>query len=595
VDVQLQTTVCATNLYGAGRVLQYANDQKIPVIFRQATVIERLRNHESVQSVRLASGEVSYLADLLNSKWLHDSTRSPARRLFYRDLARRLVRGGPRKAPCHFQGEGVLLDPRGELFHCSISTTSVGNALRESAYDLYFAKVSLLRDVLVPGSCKRCVHDQSGAWPPWLLALEVLRGTAWGQRFLRVAEVGAMGLRYTRLVGRSWLGSRAVRDAKQGASKVRALVVGAYGGEHVGDAAILAGVVMRLRQRGVTEVRVASFRPDRTRRWLTGLDLCLPVEVVDLSAGKVGDDLSPDDYVVHGGGPVMDLPRILLRELEIVERARRRGAKVLLEGVGVGPFRRPWSQRLARRLFVRADETRVRSAMDAGHPLLRNLQVLRCEDPAFDYLRWRSRAGEEPSIPPSEAVAISAAAAVPDAPGTPGTVTVGLNVRPLWDRYVAGRGSSAEEMEGRFLDELLKGMEAFERSRSELHVRWTLFAMNADQLGFSDFGPSWRLLDRARGRHDVAMVEHELGVDGVMELLKSLDAVVAMRLHANIFAMAVETPCLGVDYAVGEPGKIAALFAERGLSNRYTTIEGFSAGWMESQLREILRGSRHAV
>jgi MoaA/NifB/PqqE/SkfB family radical SAM enzyme/polysaccharide pyruvyl transferase WcaK-like protein len=584
VAVQLQATVCAPNVYGVGRILQYANDQATPVVFRQATAIERLRNRESIQSVSLGPGEASYLADWLGSSWLHGSTRSPARRLFYRDLSRRLARGGPRRAPCHFQGEGVLLDPHGELYYCSISTTSLGNALRTSARELYFAGAAVLRDELLRGLCPRCVHDQSGTWSPWAVAAEVLRGTAWGRRLFLGAEAGAMGLRYARLAARGRQGPKPAQPPTQGGTGGKALVLGAYGGEHVGDAAILGGVILRLRDRGVAEVRVASFRPDRTRRWLASLDVPLPVQVVDVGAGGLGEELGPGDWVVHGGGPVMDLPRVLLRELEVVERAHRRGARLVLEGVGVGPFRRRWSRRLARRLLLQSEEVRVRSAADARHPLLQGLAVRQGEDPAFDYLRPRAQARPEVRLPPAEAAAVDAAVAARDGSG----VTVGLNLRPLWDRYVAGRGASAARLEERLLDELLVGMQVLERARAGRSVRWTLFAMNADQLGFSDFRPAWRLLDRAAGHHDLALVEHELGVDALAELVRRLDAVVAMRLHANIFAMALDVPCLGVDYAVGEPGKIAALFAERGHPGRCSTIESFTGGWMASRLEELI-------
>lgn len=60
-----------------------------------------------------------------------------------------------------------------------------------------------------------------------------------------------------------------------------AIVIGAYGGEHVGDAAILGGVLLRLKEKyGVTSAIIASSRPDRTQRWVS--ELSLPVNTHEL-------------------------------------------------------------------------------------------------------------------------------------------------------------------------------------------------------------------------------------------------------------------------------------------------------------------------
>ena len=52
----------------------------------------------------------------------------------------------------------------------------------------------------------------------------------------------------------------------------RALLIGMYGGEHVGDAAILGGVLFRLHNEfGTTHAELLSHRPDHTQRLLDGL------------------------------------------------------------------------------------------------------------------------------------------------------------------------------------------------------------------------------------------------------------------------------------------------------------------------------------
>ena len=56
------------------------------------------------------------------------------------------------------------------------------------------------------------------------------------------------------------------------------LIIGAYGGEHIGDTAILGGVLLRIHRRyGTTRAILMSQRPDHTRHLVPMLDT--PVDV----------------------------------------------------------------------------------------------------------------------------------------------------------------------------------------------------------------------------------------------------------------------------------------------------------------------------
>lgn len=581
-DVQLQATVSSANVYDTGRLLRFARAGGQPIVFRLATVIERLSNRESMADVALDASGRSFFADFLDSEDLARATSNPARRLFYRDLVRRLTRGGSRRAPCYFQSEGVLLDPHGMLYHCSISTEPLGNALEHSAMELYDSpQARAARERLLTRVCPGCTHDQSGAWSPGELAWEVWRRSRPGRAAARAAEIAAMAARAA-VVEIRRAGSRYVlrRRAPAPRGGRTALLIGAYGGEHVGDAAILGGVVQRLVERhGLVRARVASTRPDRTRRWVECLTLPVPLDVVDAASPGLAEDLGPSDLLVHAGGPLMDLPRLLLRHLELAVAARRRGASVVLEGVGIGPFRRRASRALARRLCRTADLIRVRTPSALGDPVLPRSGVEVDRDPAFDYLERRGRGPALDRLPDGEREAIERA--LGERPG----LRVGVNLRPLWSRYASDPAIDLEKVGARLLDELADGMERFEATAGP--TRWIYFAMNADRYGFSDLDIGWELAERAGGQLEVTVLEHELGVDGILHLFDGLDVAVAMRFHANVFAFARGLPVLGIDYSVGGRGKVGELYRDRGLEDRVERVDRFTAEWLVPRLAAL--------
>ncbi len=174
-------------------------------------------------------------------------------------------------------------------------------------------------------------------------------------------------------------------------SKARtAVVIGAYGGEHVGDAAILGGVLHRIHeQHEIQHVCVLSTRPDRTRRWCEDLDVPVLVEVAAYEQPYVDRAIERTGWVVYGGGPVMDMPPLLLKHWDTVLRAKRAGARFVMEGVGVGPFHRRTGRWLADQLLARAEQITVRSERSAEMLGELRERASVAQDPAFDYLATR--------------------------------------------------------------------------------------------------------------------------------------------------------------------------------------------------------------
>jgi polysaccharide pyruvyl transferase WcaK-like protein len=77
--------------------------------------------------------------------------------------------------------------------------------------------------------------------------------------------------------------------------------------------------------------------------------------------------------------------------------------------------------------------------------------------------------------------------------------------------------------------------------------------MNALQHGRSDMPAAFQLHRAVGNRIDLRVWEGNPGLDGVLYLLRKLDLVIKMRLHAAIFSMSQALPVLGLDSSALHP------------------------------------------
>ena len=578
VEVTFQATISKPNLYGVGNILETTSGFDAEVDFRLATEIHRLDNIDSMKKVTLQSGEKSFFADFLASPSLMRSTKSPARRLFYRDLSKRLIKKSTRMAPCYYQREGILLTPHGDLYHCSISKNLLGNVREISPIKIYFSEESeRLRERLIKHICPLCVHDQSGAWSPARLAMEVFRQNKFGARLVKLVPAIRTLFKALPHIFRLILHRREVISTDK--SKFNDVVcIGMYGGEHVGDAAILGGVLFRLNKKyGVKNAYVSSFRPDRTQRWIDSLELPVRVEVI--SNLHTEAHINNCDALVLAGGPVMDLPEILLRQISYVSRSQSLNIPFLIEGVGIGPFKNKISELLARILFRNAAIISVRTISDSKNDLVADLQTEILPDPAFDYIESRTESNGSLLHQQGNSKIFSSLE-------SKDTLKIGLNLRPFWQKYVFSQQNSLD-LQNLFLLSLADALgSVFQTLHSP--VRFYFFPMNSDQYGFSDLQIAYQLKRLLPLDFPLNIWETEPDVDELIQFIRKMDAVVAMRFHAAIFALSQNIPVLGIDYAFGRSGKVSKLFKENGHDKYICRVDTFHRDWMVNHLVELL-------
>jgi polysaccharide pyruvyl transferase WcaK-like protein len=376
------------------------------------------------------------------------------------------------------------------------------------------------------------------------------------------------------------------RRALDGERFEEVAVIGAYGGDHIGDAAILGGVLLRLHEaHGVRGAHVMSHRSHHTRRLVAGLETPVAVHVHDYRARVVDGVLDRADALVLAGGPLMDLPRVLAKHLAAVGAARGRGRPFLIEDVGVGPFKRRMSRWVARRIARAASRLSVRTSADAAHPLLAGLDVETGRDPAFRYLATRGVLG---LLRAEEGRSIAALLR-----GTEGRLLVGVNLRPIRHLWDARGAAHSRAMEGRFYERLASGLGAFAR-RADPPVTLVFFPMNPIRFGGSDLAAAYQLHRLIGGAADLRVWEADPGVDGMLHLLRRLDLAVAMRLHACVFALSQGLPTLGIDYYPGQGGKVGQLFRDLGRPGDVRQIDAVDGEWLTERLAACVARVRAA-
>jgi len=300
---------------------------------------------------------------------------------------------------------------------------------------------------------------------------------------------------------------------------MRIVISGYYGFGNAGDEAILAGAVAGLRRRlPDVELTVLSGDPPATER-------AHGVHAVQRGqAGSVWRAIGAADLVLQGGGGLVQdstSGRSALYYLGILAAARLRRRPFMVFAQGIGPLRRRLTRSLTAWVFRRAAAITLRDDNSAG--LLVEIGV------------------------PAERIAVTADLAALVDPVPSEDVAVLLPPKGEGPRI----GLALREAEG--AEAALKGaMEAAQHLRERYGARIVPLALHAGE----DANLA-RQAAEALGASAVG-VDRELTPAQWVGLVRSLDFVIAIRLHACIFAAAQGVPFVALSY---DP-KVAA-FASR--------------------------------
>ncbi|MDB4973028.1 MAG: hypothetical protein JWN48_1369 [Myxococcaceae bacterium] len=353
-------------------------------------------------------------------------------------------------------------------------------------------------------------------------------------------------------------------------------IIGAYGGDHVGDAAILGGVVLGLHARyGVSTATVMSHRPAHTRRLIAGLDTPVQLSVCHYDPRSALRSMKQAGALVVAGGPMMDLPRVLAKHLVAAGAAALQGAPLLIDRVGIGPYRRRTSRWASRALLRRAVQVSTRSSRAALDPLLQGLNVTVGRDPAFDYLATRKTLTR---LDADDAQRVDALLE-----GTQGRLVVGINLRPIRHDWSPRGEAYSRSVDESFYSELAAAMTSFADGSSQ-PVTFVFFPMNPIQFGMSDLEAAYRLCKQLPPRIDYRVWEADPDVDAVLYMIRRFACTVAMRFHACIFALSQSDHVIGIDYYPGQNGKVKQLFDDLGRDGDARVLSEVTGAWLRGRL-----------
>lgn len=363
------------------------------------------------------------------------------------------------------------------------------------------------------------------------------------------------------------------------------LLSGWYGGGNVGDEAILAALLQMVRdERPDLAVAALSVDPGYTAA-AHGLRAIPRQPLAALLAIR-----RCTGFALGGGGTVQDvtsvynLPSFLIYPL----LAKRLGKRVVWSGVGVGPLRTRLGRRLAWLAGQQADAISVRD--EASATLLRGIGVAAAKvrvtaDPAL-HLRPQTGPGVLKLIANSGIHRGGAESDGLDALHVtqPGSVLEGRRplvvfaVRRPLDPALHGLRPGyllPVSLRERFHSWSAAGQKLYTETTAKLAQLADYWAgLGADVL-FIPFDPVDALVNAAviaqmrqpGAAHQLAGRHHPAVVMGVVN---RADVVVAMRLHALIFAAACGKPALAVSY----DRKVSSFMAQVGLANYCHPLQG---------------------
>ncbi|GHU90319.1 hypothetical protein FACS1894202_09930 [Clostridia bacterium] len=302
---------------------------------------------------------------------------------------------------------------------------------------------------------------------------------------------------------------------RKGSKRDGVTICGAYGYRNAGDEAILGAILGRLRSIDpLMPITLLSRSPRQTAIDFRE-DTQHTFDVFKLSRAFKGSKL----YINGGGNLIQDATssRSLWFYLFTLWLAKKRGAKTLMYACGIGPVRRPMNKKLAARILGGcADGITMREDLTQ-----RELDAL-----GVKIANARLTADSALALAPASKETIDAACA--ELGLDPGTTYLCLSVRK-WDGLKQAAPAFAAVMD----------------------AAWKEFGMTTLILPFElrhDPEAAADILALTDAPRVIAVKSYRPEV--LIGIMARMRAVVAMRLHALIFAAGQGVPLVGVSYDV---------------------------------------------
>lgn len=570
--VNMGCTISRPNAEHVDELLWWAVDRQLPARFRVAIPHQRLYSNDGRDIFALTDEERHHVVAFLDTL-RHDYEREPSRAAFYLSLRNQLAYGLPRSAGCPWKNHGATVLSNGDLAYCAVASPVIGNVRQDKVEQAYWSSEPVLQEIR-DTRCDSCQHDytapgtasdvQSRFRRNLRAELPDLLGEGVDEAKRLAVEAKALRSLLAGEVARRLPAER--KTVAVGAAP-RILLTGWYGTETLGDKAILAGVVLAIRDvLPGARLTIASLEPwvtVNTQRQMPELADC---EVVALRDAPALVKQGGFDAVFVAGGPMM-APVAQVVDLALLQQqARAQGLATGLLGCGIGPMGLPVRDLAIRELVASSDICLVRDAGSAE----------RCSP-------WRPDGATTTVVPDPAMIWLETLQRQ-----RPASPRWGFALRRFPHAEYARERSEAEALAlvSRFESEVRRCVSMLLAADPAAVV--VPFPMHRLAVGGDD-RPYLRQLFASCERVEPMVWRHRSPADDAADFA-SLSGLLGMRFHSLVFALGLGVPLTAVDYTAG--GKSAALLHERGLADALQPFDGFDGARAAEQL---LAASRPAA
>jgi polysaccharide pyruvyl transferase WcaK-like protein/MoaA/NifB/PqqE/SkfB family radical SAM enzyme len=526
IAVHACCTIVKANVAGVHDLLRWGQTHGVYVRFRIGEFINRLYNAGLGEQIRnFDRHETRHLVSFLHLLIERYEPDAAVRRTYGSMLS--LLTGGPRLIACPYQDSTAInVDSLGRFAYCAPKGTphALAGDAEAAVRGHRFERLAIRRT-----QCDSCIHDYHDEWaagPAWLAARAPSAATALhgaSDRDFPDDDAPTQPFDVTRLQ--------------------RILLVGWYGTETAGDAAILAGILIEYLERNpALRFVLLSLYPYYSRLMLQDFPpaLAARVELAGYESVLAFEAASRCDAVVMAGGPLMDIPQTRLIA-DLFLHFHRSSRPAAIEGCGIGPLNNEtwrrnvaWTARLASRIAVRDSGS---AALLRSMGIRKPIEVRR--DPSITFLERL----DAPS------------------PSAPRGAVIRCFLRELTHEYPqATSPAAADDAIAGFLERLLAW---YPDDTIEL------WPMHYFPVGNDDREFARRMVERI-GNGRLRWEQWPRSAEEIARSMTGARFCICMRFHSVVFAATLGVPFFAIDYTAG--GKIHGFLQDRDMLGRSVTL-----------------------
>jgi polysaccharide pyruvyl transferase WcaK-like protein len=272
-------------------------------------------------------------------------------------------------------------------------------------------------------------------------------------------------------------------------------------------------------------------------------------------------NINPHNYdmLVLAGGPIMNIPTILLNHIKNINKFKKINKSFLIEGVGYGPLNTKLSKFLSNKIIMKSDTISLRTKEDFEKVIKFRKDSIETYDPAFDYLKYHLKRLKESKdkflnkiLKDEKKICV-------------------INLRPSDKTYTTKQG--VEDSENKMINSLVNFIDKESKT-----FKFVFMPMNSDQFGFCDLEIAYKLEKKIREKKidaEYKIWETETTINDCLLLLNKASLTISMRFHGCIFSLSTNTPTIGIDYSTVEKGKVYNLFKNIQKENQVVSLTSF--------------------